>query len=322
MPSRFAAAALLAASCALPVATLAAGFPDKPVRIIVPYPAGGTADVLPRLIGQKLGDLWGQPVIIDNRAGAGGNIGADAAAKAAPDGYTLLATPPAPLVINQYLYANLPYDAEALTPITTLAAAPNVLAVRKDFPAKTPAEFIAYAQANPGAVSVATQGNGTTSHLTGAMFGVAIDTRFMFVPYRGTSPALADLMGGQVDVFFDNIGSMYPQHKSGTTRILAVAGPERSPLLPEVPTLAESGLKDFESVTWFGLVAPPGTPDAIADQLNADIARVLAMPEIAERFREQGVAPVGEPRAEAAAFMQRERERWKAVIDATDVAVN
>lgn len=316
------AASLLALCCAVPVAATAAGFPDKPVRIVVPYPAGGTADVLPRLISHKLSEMWGQPVVIENRSGAGGNIGADAVAKAAPDGHTLLATPPGPLVVNQYLYSNLPYDPQKFTPITTLAAAPNVLAVRRDFPAKTVQEFIDYARANPDTVTVATQGNGTTSHLTGAMFSEAIDTRFVFVPYRGTSPALADLMGGQVDVFFDNIGSMSAQHKSGMARILAVAGPERSPLLPEVPTLAEAGLENFASVTWFGLAAPAGTPDDIADTIHAAVTQVLAMPEVTAKFREQGVEPVGESRVEAGAFMESERKRWKQVIDTADVTVN
>nr|WP_253207254.1 tripartite tricarboxylate transporter substrate binding protein [Verticiella sp. GG226] len=309
-------------TCSPAIAASPPSFPDRPVRIIVPYPAGGTADVLPRLLGQHLGRIWGQPVVVENRAGAGGNIGADAAAKATPDGYTLLATPPAPLVINQNLYRDLPYDPARFTPITTLASAPNVLAVRKDFPARDITAFIAYAKAHPGQITVATQGNGTTSHLTGAMFARAAGTPFVFVPYRGTAPAMADLMGGQVDVFFDNIGSMAAQHASGMTRILAVTSAQRSPLLPEVPTLAESGLPGFESSTWFGLVAPPDTPPAVAAQVHAAVIEALRAPEIVAKFKEQGVLPVGESRDEAEAFMQRERQRWKGVIETSDVTLN
>lgn len=323
-PAFIATLSIFAVTCTVVTPALAASedFPQRPVRIVVPYPAGGTADILPRLVGQKLAEKWGQPIVVENRAGAGGNIGADAVAKAAPDGYTLMATPPAPLVVNHNLYTNLPFDPTKFTAITTIASAPNVLAVRRDFPAQTAAEFLTYVRENPDVVTVATQGNGTTSHLTGAMYSRAAGTKFVFVPYRGTSPALADLMGGQVDVFFDNIGSMYAQHRTGYAKILAVAGAERSPLLPDVPTVAEAGLPGFESSTWFGLVAPPGTPADIVDKINTDVVEVLNMPDVKAKFLEQGVLAVGESPEEAANFMEKERLRWKKVIDEADVAIN
>lgn len=316
------AAAAVTCLFALPASAQTGNYPDRAVHIIVPYPAGGTADVLPRLIAQKLMDKWGQSVVIENLTGAGGNIGADRVAKAAPDGYTLMATPPGPLVVNHNLYKNLPFDPTQFTPITTIAAAPNVLAVRKDFPAKTAEEFLAYARANPGKITAATQGNGTTSHLTGAMYANQADTQLTFIPYRGTSPALAALIGGQVDLFFDNIGSMYAQHAAGNARILAVTTAKRSPLLPDVPTIAEAGLPGFASSTWFGLVAPPNTPAAIADKIHDDVVEVLNMPDVKQKFRDAGVAPVGESRKEAGAFMEEERARWKQVIDAAHVAIN
>lgn len=297
-------------------------YPNRTVTIVVPYPAGGTADVLPRLVAERLAERWGQAVVVENRTGAGGNIGADYVARAPADGYTLMATPPAPLVVNHNLYTNLSYDPTAFVPITTLASAANVLAVRKDFPAADAAAFIAYAKNNPGKITVATQGNGTTSHLTGAMFAGAADTEFVFIPYRGTAPAMTDLLGGQVDVFFDNLGSMYAQHQNGLARILAVATRDRSALLPDVPALAEAGLEGFHSSTWFGLAAPAGTPDDIADKIQAEVSAILKSPEIQARFLKQGVVAVGDERAEFAAFMAEERQRWKEVIDNNNVTVN
>lgn len=304
------------------LADAAANFPSKPITIIVPYPAGGTADVLPRIVGQKLSEKWGQPVIIENRSGAGGNIGAQAVAKAAPDGYTLLATPPAPLSINQHLYKSLGYEPEHLVPITVLAAVPNVLAVRSALPVASTKDFISYAKKNNGNVTVATQGNGTTSHLTATMFGTQAGAQFTFVPYKGTAPALGDLMGGQVDVFFDNISSSYRHHEAGKVKILAVASKKRSPLLPNVPTIAESGLPQFDSSTWFAVVAPPGTPPEIAQKLNAAIIDILKMKEVQRKFLDQGAEAVGNSPKEMADFLANERVRWKKVIDSAGVTMN
>lgn len=318
---------LLTGACLLGLAQLAcaadaADFPNKPVRIVVPFPAGGTADVLPRIVAEKLSQKWGQPVIVDNRTGAAGNIGADTVAKADPDGYTLMATPPAPLAINETLYRTLPFDPHAFVPVTVLAKVPNVLAVRKTLPVSTAAEFIAYARQNAGRVNVATQGNGTTSHLTGAMFESQAGVRFVFIPYKGTAPALADMLGGQVDAFFDNIASSYPHHKAGAVKILAVTGAQRSPLAPEIPTLAESGLPGFDATTWFAVAAPPETPADIVAKINAAIVEVLKMPDVQKKFVEQGAQVVGDTPKGMADFLAAERARWKKVIDAAQVTIN
>jgi tripartite-type tricarboxylate transporter receptor subunit TctC len=307
---------------ALALAQDAARFPNKAITIIVPFPAGGTADVLPRIVGQKLSEKWGHPVIIENRAGAGGNIGAQAVARAAPDGYTLLATPPAPLSINQNLYKGLGYEAERFVPITVLASVPNVLAVKSALPVTSTKDFIAYAKKNSGNVTVATQGNGTTSHLTATMFATQADVKFTFVPYKGTAPALGDLMGGQVDVFFDNISSSYRHHEAGKVKILAVASSKRSPLLPKVPTVAETGLPHFDSSTWFAVVAPPGTPTDIAQKLNRAIVEVLNMKEVQQKFLAQGAEVVANSPKEMSDFVATERVRWKKVIDSAGVTMN
>jgi tripartite-type tricarboxylate transporter receptor subunit TctC len=324
-PSLLAAGLLGAAAGAVPFAALAQGadsFPNRTITIVVPFPAGGTADVLPRIIGQKLSEKWGQPVIVENRSGAGGNIGAQAVAKAAPDGYTLLATPPGPLAINQNLYKGLGFDPESLAPVTVLAAVPNVLAVKTSLPVSSVKEFIDLARKNPGNVTVATQGNGTTSHLTGAMFATQADVKFTFVPYKGTAPALTDLMAGQVDTFFDNISSSSRHHEAGKVKILAVAGSKRSPLLPKIPTIAEAGLPQFESTTWFAVAAPPGTPADIVKKLNSAIVEVLKMKDVQQRFLDQGAEIVGNSPAEMTKFLANERTRWKKVIDSAGVTMN
>jgi tripartite-type tricarboxylate transporter receptor subunit TctC len=316
---------LLGVCSGVPAAALAqdaARFPNKAITIIVPFPAGGTADVLPRIVGQKLSEKWGHPVIIENRAGAGGNIGAQAVARAAPDGYTLLATPPAPLSINQNLYKGLGYEAERFVPITVLASVPNVLAVKSALPVSSTKDFIAYAKKKSGNVTVATQGNGTTSHLTATMFATQADVKFTFVPYKGTAPALGDLMGGQVDVFFDNISSSYRHHEAGKVKILAVASSKRSPLLPKVPTVAETGLPHFDSSTWFAVVAPPGTPTDIAQKLNRAIVEVLNMKEVQQKFLAQGAEVVANSPKEMSDFVATERLRWKKVIDSAGVTMN
>lgn len=320
--SRTLLAGVLAGACSAAMASPADSYPNKPITIVVPYPAGGTADVLPRIIGQKLSEKWGQPVVIQNRTGAGGNIGSDFVAKAEPDGYTLLITPPAPLAINQSLYKDLPFDPESFVPVTVLASVPNVLAVKSSLPVSSTQDFIKYAKKKAGYVNVATQGNGTTSHLTAAMFAAQAGVQFTFVPYRGTAPALADLVGGQVDVFFDNISSMHTYHNAGKTKILAVASSQRSPLLPDVPTLAESGLPGFSATTWFAVAAPPKTPSEIVQKLNAAIVGILKMKDVQQQFLSQGAEPVGDSPKETSAFLASERVRWKTVIAQAGVMVN
>jgi tripartite-type tricarboxylate transporter receptor subunit TctC len=314
------AAGLVAGVHVAALANAANSYPNKPIRIIVPYPAGGTADVLPRIVAPKLAEKWGQPVIIENRSGAGGNIGAEAAARAAADGYTLLATAPAPLCINQYLYKALPFDPQRFVPITVLATVPNVLAVRNALPAASARDLIAYAKRNT--VTVATQGNGTTSHLTASMFSMQAGVQFTYVPYKGTAPALSDLLGGQIDAFFDNIGSMIRHHEAGRARILAVAGDKRSPLLPNVPTVAESGLPGFNSFTWFAVVAPPDTPPPIAHKISEAVADILRMRDVQQKFMDLGAEAVGNTPEQMARFVAGERLRWKKVIDEAGVTMN
>lgn len=299
------------------------GYPDHTVRIIVPFPAGGTADSLPRIVGQYLSKRWNQPVVVENKSGAGGNIGAAYVATSAADGYTLLASPPGPLAINQSLYkpASLGFRPPDLMPITVLGAVPNVLDVRPGFPAKTAQELIAYAKANPGKVSFASQGNGSTSHLTGVLFQKLTGTQMVHIPYRGTAPALQDIMASQVDMFFDNLGSSLSLQQSGKLRILATGGKKRDPALPDVPTLEEAGVPSFEFSTWFAVVAPPQTPPEIVEFLNREINAVLAMPEVKAAFAKIAVLPVGGSTADTEKFINAERGKWHDVVKSANIAM-
>jgi tripartite-type tricarboxylate transporter receptor subunit TctC len=324
---RFRMAASLGLACALGAGLVqmraqaqdAAGYPAKPIRIVVPFPAGGTADLLPRIIGERLTAKFGQPVLVENRAGAGGTIGAEFVSKAEPDGYTLLSAPPPPLVINPSLYPKLGYDAAAFVPVTVIAAVPNVLLVHPRVPVNTMAEFIAYAKANPDKLNYASQGNGTTSHLTAEMFKSMAGIRMTHVPYKGTSPALTDLLAGQVEVMFDNLGVSLQHVKSGRLKALAVGSTKRVAALPDVPTVAEAGLPGFVAVTWFGVVAPPKTSPEIAAKLSAAIAEALKQPEVQKRLVDLSAEAVGNTPAAMAAFMKEEVERWRQVIKNANV---
>jgi tripartite-type tricarboxylate transporter receptor subunit TctC len=300
----------------------AASYPSRQIRIVVPFPAGGTADTLPRIIAEKLHQKWGQPIIIDNRSGAGGNIGAEAVATSPPDGYTLLASPPGPVAINQSLYAKLAYNPSDLKPVALLGTAPAVLDVRPGFPAKTVKELIDYAKANPGKVTFASQGNGSTSHLTGILFEKLTDTSMVHVPYRGTAPALQDIMGNTVDVFFDNIGSSLSLHLGGALRILGVCGPERVASLPDVPTVREAGVPDFSSVTWFALMAPKDTPDAIVTKLNAAVSDALREPDLKAEFEKIGVQVEIMDVDATSKFIESERVRWGDIIRSAHVTID
>jgi tripartite-type tricarboxylate transporter receptor subunit TctC len=310
---------------AFPPSTAAAqgvgDYPSRPVRIVVPFPAGGTADALPRLVAEKLRIRWNQPIVIENRSGAGGNIGAEAVANAAPDGYTLLASPPGPVAINESLYKKLSFRPADLLPITVLGTVPNVLAVRPGFPAKTAREAIDYIRANPGKVSFASQGNGSTSHLTAMQFQSLTSSKMVHVPYRGTAPALQDIMGDNVDIFFDNLGSSLPFHQGSKLRIVAVGSTERLALLPDVPTLQEAGVPGFRSTTWFAVMAPPGTPTAIVEHIHKAITEILAMPDVQEQFLKFGVQPVGGSIAATAKFIAEERTQWGSIIQSAGVTV-
>jgi tripartite-type tricarboxylate transporter receptor subunit TctC len=297
-------------------------YPTRLVRMIVPFPAGGTADALPRIVAEKLAEQWRQPVIIDNRAGAGGNIGAEAVASSPADGYVLLASPPGPIAINDSLYKKLPFQPAKFAPVIMLGTAPSVLVVKPAFPANTVAELIGYAKANPARVTFASQGNGSISHLSAMLFQKLTGTEMVHVPYRGSAPALQDIMGNHVDLFFDNLGSSLNLHKAGNLRILALGSPGRAPSLPDIPTLAEAGVGGFQSVTWFAVVAPPGTSAAITQTVNQAIGKVLQQPGVREQFEKMGVRPVGGSVMDTANFIAEERERWGEVIRATNVRVD
>ena len=316
--ARWAAMALLALACLAPPAA----FADKPLKLVVPFPAGGTADILPRVVADKLRTQYPDGVVIENRTGAGGNIGGDYVYRSEPDGLTLLASPPAPIAINQSLYKKLSFDPARWVPVTVLATVPNVLVINPNLPVHNVAEFIAYLKANPGKVSYASQGNGTTSHLTASLFMQLTGTQMTHVPYKGTAPALVDLIGGQVDVFFDNLSSSLPFHQSGKVRILAVADEHRSAALPEVPTFADEKLPAMNAVTWFAVVAPPGTPAATIASTQKAFADALALPDVRQKFAHEGAEPRGWDSATTGRFIQSESEKWKKVIQQANVTLD
>ncbi len=296
-------------------------FPNKAVRVIVPFPAGGSADVLARIVGEKLSSKWGQPVVVENRVGAGGNIGAEAVYRAEPDGYTILSSPPGPLSINHNLYKNLPFEPAKFVPITVLAIVPNVISVKTELPVNSIRDLIAYAKVNPGRLVYASQGNGSTSHLSAQMFSTMADVQLVHVPYKGEGPALVDIVAGRVDMFVGNIAAGLRFYQAGKLKFLAVAGNRRSPVAPDVPTATEAGLPGFVASAWFAFVAPPGTPNPVVQQINAATVEALKLPDVQKRFLEQGAEPVGNSTAEMAAFVKEEMVRWQHVIKTANVTL-
>jgi tripartite-type tricarboxylate transporter receptor subunit TctC len=307
-------AALATSSPASAQQDAAVDYPTRPVKIIVSVPAGGGVDTVTRIFAAGLQQRLGQPFVIENRGGGGGNIGAEAAYVAEPDGYTLLATQPAPITSNIALYKKLNFDPVALEPVAVMSKFPNVLLVRQDFPAKTVQDFIAYVKANPGKVTYASQGPGTTSHLTAELFARATGTKMLHVPYRGTGPALNDLVAGHVDFIFMELASGVKLHEAGKARILAVATDKRLDSLPDVPTLIEVGLPDFISDTWNAISAPPKTPPAIIAKLNRTINDIINEPETKTRFRELNLMAAGGSPQDMAKLKREETERWTKVI--------
>jgi tripartite-type tricarboxylate transporter receptor subunit TctC len=300
-------------------AAQAGNYPDHPVKIIVPFPPGGSADVVPRLVADWLSRKWGQPVIIENHTGAAGNIGAELAYRAPPDGYTLMSSPPPPLVMNQSLYPKLGYDAAKFEPISVMAQVPSGVFVNPDkIKANTVPEFIDYLKKNPGKITSATQGNGTTSHLTSELFQMMAKVKLLNVPYRGSAPALQGLLAGDVDVMFDNLGVSLPMVQSGKLKLLAVASAQRMPSLPDVPTVAET-LPGFESVAWFAIVAPPGTPKAIVEKINADVNEALRQPELQDRLKNLSAEVFGGSVEKTSEYMRQEVERWGNVIKTANI---
>jgi tripartite-type tricarboxylate transporter receptor subunit TctC len=296
-------------------------YPNHAVRFFVPFPAGGTADILPRIVADKLRQQWNQPIVVENRAGAGGNVAASVVARADPDGYTLLASPPGPIAINQMLYKSMPYDPYSLEPVVILATVPNVLVVRSEFPAKTMQELIAYGKANPGKITYASQGTGSTSHLTAELFQSMASIKMTHVPYKGSAQAEVDLMAGVVDIMFDNLATALPVYKGKKVRILAVGSRQRAALVPDIPTVRELGLSDFQAVTWFAVVAPAKTPPAISYGINEVTNTILQMPDVKEKFLQQRAQPYGGTIADMEQFVADERKRWGDVIKAAHISI-
>jgi tripartite-type tricarboxylate transporter receptor subunit TctC len=319
--SLFVVAAL--AAIAVPgMAPAQTAFPTHPVKFIVPFPGGGINDVLARIVGDRLQTKWGQPVVIENKTGAGGNIGADSVYQATPDGYTLLSSPPGPLSVNQTLYKHLTYKPEEFVPITVVGSVPNVVIVRKELPVNSLKELIDYIKARPGQVPFGSQGNGATPHLTAMMFQAMTGTQMIHVPYRGENLVLNDMLGGHVDLFFGNVAAAKALYRDGKVKVLATADTRRSPDLPEVPTTAEAGLPGLVSTGWFALAGPPKLSAALQAGIADAVIEFLRTPEIQEKFRSLSVTAGGQSPAETAAFIKQEAERWGDVIKANNIVVD
>jgi tripartite-type tricarboxylate transporter receptor subunit TctC len=303
------AALLLGATVPAPAQT----YPARPIRIIVPLPPGANGDLMPRILAQHLAARLGQPVVIENRSGAGQNLGAELAFRAEPDGYTLLATPQGPLVISPSFVAKLAFDPSQFVPITIMAKLPYILAVHPKVPVATFSEFIAYAKANPGKLNYASPGIGTSGHLTGEMLKLAAGIEMTHVPYSGLAPALTDLLAGHTDVMFNNLGEGLPLVQNGRLKALAVTSDKRAAELPDLPAVAET-YPEVQSTSWFAVVAPPKTPAEIAALLSQRFAEILREPEIEKRWREMTLTPVGGTPDEVGAFLKAETERWRKVI--------
>jgi tripartite-type tricarboxylate transporter receptor subunit TctC len=312
-------ALFLAASAPLQSGARAEEYPDRPVKIVVPFPAGGTADAVPRIVGDWLSRKWGQTVIIENRTGAAGNIGAEFVYRSPPDGYTLLCAPPPPLVINQNLYPKLGFDPTKFEPIIVTIQVPNALIVNpNNIRASTLAELIEYLRSNPGKVTSATQGNGTTSHLTSELFQLMAKVTLRHIPYRGSAPALQGLLAGDVDLMFDNLGVSLPLVEAGKLKLIAVASANRLPTLPDVPTIGEM-LPGFDAVAWYGIVAPPNTPETIIGKINADVNEALRQPEVQDQLKKLSGEIVGGSVERTSRYMREEVVRWGNVIKAADI---
>ncbi len=293
-----------------------ASYPKEPIRIVVPYPPGGGADFLARLLAEKAQAKWGQTVIVENRSGAGGNIGTEFVSRSAPDGYTLLFSAQAPLVINKSLYGKLNFDPDNLAPIAVMVTAFSVLLVNPKVPANNLKEFIAYARANPDKLNYASQGVGNPGHLIAELFNSIAGVKMTHIPYKGTAPALADLLAGQVQVMFGELATAGQHVRSGKLRVLGVGGLKPHPDFPDIPVIGES-LPGFQAISWQGMVAPPGTPTSITTRWADLITEVVRTPDVAKRLNELSMIPAGGKPADMAQFMKEHRERWGAVIRAT-----
>jgi len=304
-------------------AVVAQPWPSKPIKWVVPFAPGGTTDILARTIGEKLSVALGQPIIVENKPGAGGGVGAEQVAKSPPDGYTIMGGTISTHAINASLYKNLPYDpVRDFAPITLIVRVPNMLVVNPDVPAKDVRELIALLKTNPGKYSFASSGNGTSQHLSGELFKVMTGVEMQHVPYRGSPPALADVVGGQVTMTFDNITTAWPLVKGGKLRALAVTTAKRSPIAPDVPTLAESGLAGYEIGSWQGVFAPAGVPAEIVKRFNAEIVRIINAPDIRQKLVDMGAEPAPNTSEEFAAMVKAEVAKWADVVRKSGATVD
>lgn len=319
---RHLASTLLLACLPLAAAAQAGSFPDKPIRIVVPFPPGGATDAAARLVAVKMGEHWGQPVVVDNRAGAGGNVGSDLVAKAAPDGYTLVMGVTGSHAINTSLYSRMPYDPVAdFVAISQVAVVPNVLVVHPSVPAKNLAELVALAKKEPGKLNYASLGNGTAAHLGMEMLKSEAGVDIAHVPYKGSAPAVSDLLAGQVQMMVDGLPSALPHVKAGKLRAIALTSLRRAPSLPELPTIAET-YPGFYADAWSGLFAPRGTPQPVVDKLSAEVQRILKLPDVREKLMALGAEPVGSTQAEFTAHVKREIEKWAKVVKTSGAKVD
>jgi tripartite-type tricarboxylate transporter receptor subunit TctC len=313
--------ALMVCMCLVPTSVLGQdAYPNRAIKIIAPVGAGSVADLVPRFVAEKLAGRWGNPVYVENRPGGNTNIGAEAAARAEPDGYTLLAAPATTLAVNPGLFPKLTFDLTAFAPVTVLADQPNVLVAHPKLPFSTVQELIAFAKANPGKLTYASPGIGSVQHLSMELLASMTGVALVHVPYKGLPPAVNDVVAGHVDLLFDNLGSSAPQIKNGNLKAIAVGSERRNAFLPELPSLSEA-IPGFLSVTWFAIVAPPRTPAGIAEKLSAAVAGILKTADAGDRFRDLYATPIGSSPADTAAFFAQERERWRSVIVSAGIKV-
>jgi tripartite-type tricarboxylate transporter receptor subunit TctC len=313
---------LVTAAVAAPDAALAQAFPSQAVKIVVPFPPGGTTDILARDLGHALGEKWGVPVVVENRAGASGTIGSEHVVNAAPDGHTLLLTA-THHVINPSLYRSLKYDTRRdFTPISLVAAVPNVLVVHPSVPASTVAELIALAKAKPGTINFGSAGPGGANHLAGELFKHSADIDITHIPYKGAAPALNDLLGGHIPMMFDSLPGVIQHINAGRLRALAVTSRQRAKAAPDIPTMQEAGVKDFEATAWFGLYAPAGMPADLTQKLSADVREALASPRMQAQFAKQGADPGTMSQQEFAQFVETEMARWNRVITVANIKLD
>ena len=312
----------LASLCSLAPAAAQEAWPTKAVRMVMPFPPGSGTDVLARLISERLSRKWGQPVTVDNMSGAGGNIGGQTVTRAAPDGHTLLFVPAPPLVINQFMYKSTGYDPAKFAPISMVASVPYALVTRKDFPANTMQEFVAYAKANPGRITYASSSIGSTAQLAALQLSMINGLEMVHVPFRGAAPALTDVMGGHVDMVFDIVSTALPMWESGQIKVLGTGGPTRSRIMPTVPTIDEAGISGFQALTWFAMVAPPGTPDAITGKIYQDTLEALRVPEVASRIAAMGMDVAGMNPEESGRFFAQEAALWGKIVREAKISLD